>query len=318
MSPQDSENKLSPYIDFERKEWSKLRAATPLTLDDSDLKALRGINERIDLAEVEEVYLPISRLLILYVEATQALYDARRTFLGNHDAKVPYIIGVAGSVAVGKSTTSRILQALVARWPDRPKVDLVSTDSFLYPNEILQERGLMNRKGFPESYDRRSLIKFLLDVKSGKSVVKAPVYSHISYNIIKDTYQEIRQPDILIVEGLNVLQTGPKSKLNLPEFFVSDFFDLSLYVDAMEEHIKRWYIERFLVFMETAFREPNAFFHRFSELSREEAIRTASQIWDSINAVNLRENIEPTKNHAHLVLMKDADHSVKSIRLRKI
>lgn len=311
-------NQLSPYINFDRREWSKLRASTPLTLNDSDLETLRGINERIDLAEVEEVYLPISRLLILYVEATQALYDARRTFLGNHDAKVPYIIGVAGSVAVGKSTTSRILQALISRWPDRPKVDLVSTDSFLHPNKVLEERGIMNRKGFPESYDRRSLIKFLLDVKSGQQSVKAPVYSHISYDILRDKYQEIRQPDILIVEGLNVLQTGPKSKMHVPEFFVSDFFDLSIYVDAMEEHIKRWYIERFLVFMETAFREPNAFFHRFSELSQDDAVKTASEIWDSINAVNLKENIEPTKNHAHLILMKDADHSVKNIKLRKI
>lgn len=318
MSASKPEDQLTPYIDFNRKEWSRLRASTPLTLDDDDLQALRGINERLDINEVEEVYLPISRLLILYVEATQALYDARRTFLGNHDAKVPYIIGVAGSVAVGKSTTSRLLQALISRWPDRPKVDLVSTDAFLYPNRILEERGLMNRKGFPESYDRRALIKFLLDVKSGKQVVNAPIYSHISYDILKDRHQEIRQPDILIVEGLNVLQTGPKSKMNIPEFFVSDFFDLSIYVDALEEHIKTWYVERFLVFMETAFRKPNAFFRRFSELSKDEAITTASEIWDTINAVNLRENIEPTKNHAHLILMKDRDHSVKNIRLRKI
>lgn len=318
MSGQIEENNLSPYIDFGRKEWSRLRASTPLTLTESDLQTLRGINEKIDLAEVEEVYLPISRLLILYVEATQALYDARQTFLGNHDAKVPYIIGVAGSVAVGKSTTSRILQALTSRWPDKPRVDLVSTDSFLYPNKILQERGIMDKKGFPESYDRRNLIKFLLDVKSGKSVVRAPVYSHISYDILEGRYQEIRQPDILIVEGLNVLQTDHHVAKERPQFFVSDFFDLSIYVDAKEDHIKKWYIERFLVFMETAFKDPAAFFHRFSKLSKKEAVETASGIWDTINAVNLRQNIEPTKHHAHLILMKDIDHSIKNIRLRKI
>jgi type I pantothenate kinase len=309
---------LSPYIDLTREEWSRLRNSTPLTLTEDDLAQLRGINERISLGEVEEIYLPLSRLLNLYVDATQKLHKATHTFLGNSTAKVPYVVGIAGSVAVGKSTTARILQALLARWPNHPKVDLITTDGFLFPNATLEARGLMKRKGFPESYDRRRLVKFVADVKSGAPEVTAPIYSHLAYDILPDQTITVRQPDIVILEGLNVLQTGVGSAVQDAPIFVSDYFDFSIYVDTDEEHVKQWYVERFLTLRRTAFRDPASYFHRYASLSDEEARATALRIWNEINGVNLRENILPTRTRAHLILEKGPDHSVRSVKLRKL
>jgi type I pantothenate kinase len=309
---------FSPYVTFARDEWARLRAATPMTLTDQDLVTLRGVNEYVSLDEVKEVYLPLSRLLNLYVGAAQRLHQVTDTFLGKPAAPVPYIIAVAGSVAVGKSTFARILRALLARWPNHPQVDLVTTDGFLYPNSILEERGLMDRKGFPESYDLRRLMTFMAELKSGAEEVRAPVYSHLVYDILPDEVKVIHRPDIVIVEGLNVLQTpdGPRQR-GVPTF-VSDFFDFSIYVDAEEEDIEAWYVARFLAFRDTAFRDPNSFFRRFAELSEGEAVETARQIWTDINGLNLRQNIRPTRDRARLVVRKGADHAVTEVRLRKI
>jgi type I pantothenate kinase len=313
---------LSPYLNFSRAEWSQLRRSTPLTLTEADLAHLRGINDSISLREVEEIYLPLSRLLNLYVAATQNLHAATRTFLGDQTDKVPFIIGIAGSVAVGKSTTSRILQALLARWPNHPKVDLVTTDGFLYPNAVLESRGLMRRKGFPESYDRRRLVNFVTAVKAGEPEVQAPLYSHLSYDVLADQVQLVQQPDIVIVEGLNVLQvresSGESSLIPAYPVFVSDSFDFSIYVDAEEEHIREWYVERFLTLRRTAFRDPLSYFHRYATLSDELARRTALDIWSEINEVNLRENILPTRGRARLILEKGPDHAVQLVRLRKL
>jgi type I pantothenate kinase len=301
------------YLSFSRDEWAVLRAATPLTIREADLEALRGINERIDLDEVREVYLPLTRLLNLYVSATQDLHRVSATFLGTLAPKVPYVIGVAGSVAVGKSTFARILQALLARWPDHPKVDLVTTDGFLHPNRVLADRGIMNRKGFPESYDTKKLLAFLRDLKSGASEVEAPVYSHVVYDIVEGEAVTVRQPDILILEGLNVLQVGTEYTE-----FVSDYFDFSIYVDADEADIRQWYVNRFRALRATVFQDPDSFFRIYAHLSDDEATATALGIWNEINGRNLVENIAPTRERASLVLRKAADHRVDHVQLRKL
>jgi type I pantothenate kinase len=301
------------YLAFGRDEWAELRAATPLTIRERELEMLRGINDKIDLDEVAAVYLPLTRLINLYVSATQNLHKVSATFLGTMAPKVPYVIGIAGSVAVGKSTFARILQSLLTRWPDHPRVDLITTDGFLFPNTVLDDRGIMNRKGFPESYDTKSLLKFLRDLKSGTPEVTAPVYSHVVYDIVDGENISVCQPDILILEGLNVLQVGSESNE-----FVSDYFDFSIYIDADEEHIEQWYIERFQTLRETVFRDPNSFFQNYAHLSDEEAVATARAIWREINGKNLVENIEPTKSRASLLVHKGADHRVTDVQLRRL
>jgi type I pantothenate kinase len=305
------------YLRFAREEWARLRALTPLPLAESDLATLRGINEKISLEEVTDIFLPLSRLLNLYVSAVQSLNKATDTFLGNLPARIPYIIGIGGSVAVGKSTIARVLQALLSRWPDHPKVDLLTTDGFLYPTRVLESRGLMKRKGFPESYDQRALVRFLAAVKRGAPEVSAPVYSHLIYDIIPGESKVVERPDILIVEGLNVLQTAlTQQERERPVLFVSDFFDFSVYIDAEEELIESWYVARFLKLRETVFTNPESYFNRYAGLSTEEAVTMARSIWREINAPNLRENIRPTRERARLVLSKGLDHRVEEIRLR--
>ncbi|WP_301200616.1 type I pantothenate kinase [Corynebacterium stationis] len=302
---------LSPYLDFDRDTWRGLRKSMPQVLTESEVKKLAGIGENINLEEVADVYLPLSRLIHMQVAARPALTQATEQFLGNPPSHVPFVIGVAGSVAVGKSTTARLLQVLLERWDTHPKVDLVTTDGFLYPTRILQERGLMSRKGFPESYDRRALMRFVTDVKSGKEVVRAPLYSHVSYDIVPNEYQMVHQPDILILEGLNVLQTGPT-------LMISDLFDFSVYVDARVETIEKWYINRFLGLRHTAFREPGAHFAAYADMNDEQAFNQAREIWQSINLPNLVENILPTRVRASLVLRKGEDHTVEKVRMRKL
>ena len=304
----------APYLDFDRGAWAALRSSTPLTLTEADLAELQGLNERVSLEEVETIYLPVSRLLNLHVAATQNLHKASDTFLGSAPARTPYVIGVAGSVAVGKSTFARILRALLARWPDHPRVDLVTTDGFLWPNRVLEGRGLLGRKGFPESYDARSIIQFLTDVKAGAGAVHAPVYSHQSYDIVPGEFQVVDRPDIVIVEGLNVLQRGDGRPNRV---FVSDFFDFSIYIDADENDIEQWYVSRFQALRETVFRDPRSYFHRYASLSDQEAADTALEIWRTINGVNLRDNIQPTRERARLVLEKGGDHAVRRVRLRR-
>ena len=302
------------YRTFERAEWSALRAATPLPLRAEELAELRSVNDRLDLAEVTEVYLPLSRLLNLRVAATQGLHRATDAFLGRPAQRVPFIIGLGGSVAVGKSTTARVLQALLARWPDHPRVDLVTTDGFLLPNAELAARGIMERKGFPESYDVHRLMAFLEAVKRGEPEVRAPVYSHVVYDVVAGEELVLREPDIVILEGLNVLQTGAGAGHEAR--FVSDWFDLSIYVDAEEADIERWYVERFYALRETAFNDETSFFRHFADLGDDELEATARGIWASINGPNLRENILPSRARADVILVKGADHEVRSVRLR--
>lgn len=309
---------FSPFIAFSRDEWAALRASTRLTLSEEDVTRLRGINDRLSLDEVANTYLPLSRLLNLYVGATQQLFRATADFLGNPSVKVPFIIGIAGSVAVGKSTTARVLRELLAHWPNHPRVDLVTTDGFLLPNRVLKARGLMERKGFPESYDVRRLVQFIGAVKSGKDEVAAPVYSHLRYDIVPDELQVVRRPDIMILEGLNVLQGGQPSARRRAPFFVSDFFDFSIFVDARTTFVQRWYVERFLKLRETAFANPQSYFHRYASLSEREARDRARHIWSTINGKNLVENILPTRERAHLILQKAADHRVERVLLRRI
>ena len=316
----------TPYVDFDRASWARLRASTPLTLGEADLAELQGINERVPLGEVEAIYLPLSRLLNLHVAAIQNLHRTTDTFLETRELHVPYVIGVAGSVAVGKSTFARILQALLRRWPAHPRVDLVATDGFLWPLATLESRGILSRKGFPESYDVRRLVEFIVDVKAAEGPVRAPVYSHQIYDLVPDEYQVVDRPDILIIEGLNVLQRSadiqPAGQSTEPTHtepvFVSDFFDFSIYVDADEQAIESWYVARFLKLRETVFRDPASYFHRFSRLTESEAIDTAREIWRTINGVNLRENIQPTRDRARLILEKDRDHLVQRIRLQRV
>jgi type I pantothenate kinase len=309
---------VSPHRVFQREEWAKLRADTPLTLDAGDLARLKSLNDPISLDEVIEIYLPLSRLLSLYVAATQGLYHATRTFLGTRDGVTPYIIGIAGSVAVGKSTTARILKALLGRWPNTPKVGLIATDGFLLPNAVLERERLMERKGFPESYDLPALLAFLNNIKAGQRNVAAPVYSHLVYDIVPGESVIIDRPNILIVEGLNVLQTSrlPRDGRAVP--FVSDFFDFSIYMDAEETQIRRWYIERFMTLRETAFRDPSSYFKRYSELSADEAVAVAQRIWREINGVNLKQNIEPTRERADLIIEKGPRHTLEKVSLRKL
>jgi type I pantothenate kinase len=301
------------YLSFSRDDWAVLRAATPLTLRQHDLDSLQGINERIDLDEVVAIYLPLSRLLNLYVSAVQDLQRVSATFLGSMAPRVPYVIGVAGSVAVGKSTFARILQALLSRWPNHPQVDLVTTDGFLYPNAVLTERDLMDRKGFPESYDTRSLLAFLRAVKSGEPEVTAPVYDHVVYDVVPEETVVVRRPDIVIVEGLNVLQVNREGAE-----FVSDYFDFSIYVDADVADIEDWYVQRFFALRETVFQNPDSFFRNFAGLDEAQAEMTARHIWTTINGRNLRENIEPTRERASLIIRKERDHRVSRVSLRKL
>jgi type I pantothenate kinase len=308
----------SPYRVFSRNEWARLRADTPMTLTPDEIDQLSGVIEELRIEDVEEIYLPLSRLLNFYVAAAQELHAVSAKFLGHSEGKVPFIIGVAGSVAVGKSTTARVLRALLARWPNHPKVDLMTTDGFLYPNHELERRGIMNRKGFPESFDTARLLDFLAAVKSGRGNAQAPVYSHFNYDILPGQFVRTDNPDILIVEGLNVLQPArlPKGGAAIP--FVSDFFDFSIYIDANPELLEDWYLTRFMRLRSTAFRDPGAYFHRYVTLSVEEAHERALEIWRTINLKNLEENILPTRQRASLILTKTANHHVTSVALRKL
>mgnify|MGYP001475002465 FL=1 len=312
------ENQYSPYIIFSKDEWSSLGFGTKLSLTEKEVKKLRGLNEPMSIEEVKDVYLPISRLLNLYIAGTQKIFDATHTFLDKKNIKVPFIIGIAGSVAVGKSTTSRIMQALLSKWSANLNVSLVNTDGFLMSNNELEEKGLMNKKGFPESYNTSLLLDFLNNIKSGKKKVKAPIYSHLSYDNVIGEYIEINDPDIVIIEGLNVLQPAPLPKNGNAIPYVSDFFDFSIFVDAQEKDIKKWYIERFLKLKETAFKEDGAYFNKYANLSKKRATETASDLWEKINYKNLVENILPTRQRANLIIRKSTNHSVDQISLRKL
>ncbi len=305
---------LSLYREIDRAEWARLAAGMSQPLSETEVVQLRGLGDRLSLAEVQEVYLPLSRLLSLYANANRRLGADTSAFLANEDSATPFVVGVAGSVAVGKSTAARLLRELMSRWPDTPRVELVTTDGFLYPNAELERRGLMGRKGFPESYDRRALVRFLTDLKSGAEEVRAPVYSHVKYDIVPDAHIMIRRPDVVIVEGLNVLQPPPTPD----DVSVSELFDFSIYVDADAAHIEQWYVDRFLALREGAFSDPRSYFRVFAELGDAEAVERARGYWSEINLPNLLENVLPTKHRASLVLQKGANHEVERVLLRKI
>ncbi|QUJ68998.1 type I pantothenate kinase [Photobacterium sp. GJ3] len=308
---------MTPYLSFGRQAWAELRKSVPMTLDEADLERLRGINEHLSMDEVRDIYLPLSRLLNLYVGARKGRNRVLDEFLSQpKPSNVPYIIGIAGSVAVGKSTTARLLKTLLTRWPEHPKVELITTDGFLYPNDVLMEKKLMKKKGFPQSYDIRRLVEFLTEIKSGKTKVEAPVYSHLIYDIT-DEIKMVEQPDILIIEGLNVLQSGMDYPHEPHRVFISDLLDFSIYVDAEPDLLQTWYIERFLKFREGAFQDPSSYFNHYTKLTENDAVKTATNIWQEINGKNLIENILPTRERASLILQKGSNHAVQTVRLRK-
>lgn len=308
---------ITPYLQFDRKQWAALRDSVPMTLTEEEITRLKGINEDLSLDEVVEIYLPLSRLLNFYISSDLRRQAVLEQFLGTSGERIPYVISIAGSVAVGKSTTARVLQALLSRWPEHRRVELITTDGFLHPNAVLKERNLMKKKGFPQSYDMHRLVKFVSDIKSGVPNVTAPVYSHLFYDVIPDGDKTVAQPDILILEGLNVLQSGMDYPHDPHHVFVSDFVDFSIYVDAPEELLQDWYINRFLKFRESAFTDPDSYFHNYAKLSEEEAINTATQLWNEINLLNLNQNILPTRDRASLIMTKVANHAINSVKLRK-